>query len=114
MWCSSALRQAGMVLVPRSNRPSRGKAKPEPIEDLDFSTVRLGLRRSETKRGVDYITQTSIGANADDGKTWVCPHCNLQISKGLSHIVAWDEIRGVETRRHFHTACWKSFQGSLL
>jgi hypothetical protein len=38
----------------------------------------------------------------------------LQISKGLSHIVAWDELRGVETRRHFHNACWKSFQGPLL
>ena len=100
--------------MPRSNRPKRGKAKVESVEELDLNTVRLGLRRSEIKRDVDYITQTSIGANADDGKTWVCPHCHLQISKGLSHIVAWDELRGVETRRHFHNACWKSFQGPLL
>jgi hypothetical protein len=38
----------------------------------------------------------------------------LQIAKGVSHIVAWDEIRGVDTRRHFHNSCWKSFQGPLL
>jgi hypothetical protein len=38
----------------------------------------------------------------------------LQITKGISHIVAWDSVRGVETRRHFHNACWKSFQGQLL
>lgn len=100
--------------MPRSNRPKRGRQKQESGEELDLSTVRLGLRRSEIKRGVEYTTQTSIGANADDGKTWICPHCNLQIGKGLSHIVAWDAIRGVETRRHFHTACWKSFQGPLL
>jgi hypothetical protein len=38
----------------------------------------------------------------------------MQITKGISHIVAWDSVRGVETRRHFHNACWKSFQGPLL
>jgi hypothetical protein len=74
----------------------------------------MGIRRTEIKRGVEYTTQTSVGANAEEDKSWVCPHCHLQISKGLSHIVAWDSIRGVETRRHFHTACWKSFQGTLL
>ena len=100
--------------MPRSNRPKRSKPRIDEVADLDLNTVRLGLRRSEIKRGFEYTTQTSIGANADDGKTWVCPHCHLQITKGISHIVAWDEIRGVDTRRHFHTACWKSFQGPLL
>jgi hypothetical protein len=32
----------------------------------------------------------------------------------LSHLVVWDEIRGLDTRRHFHTTCWAKFQGSLL
>jgi hypothetical protein len=100
--------------MPRSNRPSRSKPKQEPIEQLDLNLTRLGLRRSEIKRGVEYTTQTSIGANAEENKSWVCPHCHLQITKGLSHIVAWDAVRGVETRRHFHAACWKSFQGPLL
>ena len=99
--------------MPRNNRPKRGKRQVE-SQDLDLSAVRFGIRREELKRGVAYATQTSIGANADDDKAWVCPHCNMQITKGISHIVAWDSIRGVETRRHFHNACWKSFQGPLL
>ena len=100
--------------MPRSNRPSRSKKAVESIEDLNLNTLRMGVRRTEFKRGVEYTVQTSIGANAEDTKTWMCPHCNLQISKGVSHLVAFDAIRGVETRRHFHTACWSSFQGPLL
>ena len=99
--------------MPRNNRPKRGKRSAEPKE-LDLSAVRMGIRREEIKRGVAYTTQTSIGANADEDKAWVCPYCHLQITKGVSHIVAWDSVRGVETRRHFHNACWKSFQGPLL
>ena len=81
---------------------------------LDMDRVRTGSARTEIKRGVEYSVQPTAGANAEDDKTWVCPHCNLQITKGIAHLVAWDAIRGVETRRHFHTACWKSFQGPLL
>ncbi len=98
----------------RSNRPRRSKPREVEAEDLNLAVVRMGIRRSEIKRDIDYTTQTSIGANAENGKTWVCPHCHLEIAKGLSHIVAWDTVRGVETRRHFHSACWKSFQGPLL
>jgi len=99
--------------VPRHGRSRRTKRSGE-HEELDLSVVRMGIRRTELKRGVEYTTQTSIGANAEEDKSWVCPYCHLQISKGLSHLVAWDSIRGVETRRHFHNACWKSFQGPLL
>ncbi len=99
--------------MPRNNRPKRGKRMAEP-QELDLSAVRLGIRREEIKRGVAYKTQTSIGANAEDNKAWVCPHCHLQITKGINHTVAWDSVRGVETRRHFHNACWKAFQGPLL
>ncbi|MFM6970986.1 MAG: hypothetical protein ACKOWH_00130 [Rhodoluna sp.] len=99
--------------MPRSNRPRGSKKKPE-SEELDLSTLRLGIRRTEIKRGVEYTTQSSVGARAEDDKTWVCPHCHLQITKGVSHMVAWDSVRGLDTRRHFHNACWKSFQGPLL
>lgn len=99
--------------MPRNNRPKRGQRVAEHVE-LDLSAVRMGIRREEIKRGVSYTTQTSIGANAEDDKAWVCPHCRLQITKGVNHIVAWDAVRGVETRRHFHNSCWKSFQGPLL
>jgi hypothetical protein len=43
--------------MPRSNRPSRSKPKQEPIEQLDLNLTRLGLRRSEIKRGVEYTVQ---------------------------------------------------------
>lgn len=98
----------------RSNRPRNAKKRDIEPEEIDLSAVRMGIRRTEIKRGVAYVTQTSIGANADETKVWVCPNCNLQITRGISHIVAWDEVRGVETRRHFHNSCWKSFQGQLL
>lgn len=98
--------------MPRSNRP-RGSKKIE-TEAFETTNARMGLRREELKRGVSYTVQTSVGANAEDGKSWICPHCNLAINKGLSHLVAWDSVRGVDTRRHFHSACWNSFQGSLL
>jgi hypothetical protein len=76
--------------------------------------VRSGTKRTELKRGIPYTVQTSTGRNAESDKSWVCPHCNLDITVGISHIVAWDEVRGVDTRRHFHTNCWAKFQGTLL
>jgi hypothetical protein len=97
----------------RPNRPKRGQPNRAEPEELNVSLVRLGARKIELKRGVEYTVQASIGANAEEDKTWVCPNCHLDISKGLSHIVAWDSVRGVETRRHFHNACWKSYQGVL-
>ena len=97
----------------RSNRPKGAKPRQEEPEELNLAVVRLGVRRSEIKRGVEYTVQATIGANAEEDKTWICPHCHLDISKGLSHLVAWDSVRGVETRRHFHSACWKSYQGVL-
>ena len=95
----------------RRNRTSKWGAEFQP---LDLDRVRIGAKRLEIKRGVEYAVQSTSGQNAEEDKTWVCPHCNQGISKGQSHTVAWDSIRGVETRRHFHNACWKSFQGPLL
>jgi hypothetical protein len=102
--------------VPRNNRNTR-KDKPalEELEaDLRLDLVRSTLRRSVTKRGVDYVVQNNSGRSAEPDKTWMCPHCNIQIASGTAHVVAWDEIRGVDTRRHFHTQCFKAFEGPLL
>lgn len=115
MWCSGTLEQARVVLVGRTPKPRRGPNKwAAEHTPIDMDRVRYGRLRTEIKRGVEYSVQTSTGANAEDDKTWVCPHCNLQITKGIAHTVAWDSVRGVETRRHFHNACWKAFQGPLL
>jgi len=112
MWRLGPLGNAQLVLMKsRRNRDSKWGAQFQP---LDMDRVRIGVKKLETKRGVEYSVQTSIGQNAEDDKTWVCPHCNQSITKGQSHTVAWDSVRGVETRRHFHNACWKAFQGPLL
>jgi hypothetical protein len=104
-----------MVLVPRSNRPKRTKSgKNSEPEPMNLDVVRFGLKTSTVKRGVEYTVQTTTGALADDGKTWVCPECGISIAKGTAHTVAWDAVRGVDTRRHFHNHCWKVFQGPLL
>jgi hypothetical protein len=95
----------------RRNRSSKWGAEFQP---LDLEKVRIGVKRTEIKRGVEYSVQTTTGARAEDDKSWVCPHCHLGISKGQSHTVAWDSVRGVDTRRHFHNSCWKAFQGPLL
>lgn len=84
------------------------------FQPLDLDKVRIGIKRTEVKRGVEYSVQTTAGANALDDKMWICPHCRQNILKGQNHTVAWDAVRGVETRRHFHNACWKAFQGPLL
>lgn len=98
--------------MPRSNRPKRSKRE-EP-EELNLAAIRFGSRRSETKRGVVYIVQPTTGRNAEEDKSWICPNCHKTITPGTSHTVAWDDVRGVDTRRHFHNACWNMFQGPLL
>lgn len=98
-------------------RGARARSKRElPIEhpELDVAKARMGFLRTETKRGVEYSVQPTAGVNAEQDKTWICPHCSLQITRGTAHLVAWDAVRGVETRRHFHSNCWKAFQGPLL
>ena len=101
--------------MPRSNRPKKSKnSKREEHTEIDLDRALRGMKRTEIKNGVEYTVQSSTGANADEGKTWVCPHCHISIQKGVAHLVAWDAHRDIATRRHFHTACWKSFQGPLL
>ena len=112
LWSLGSLGSAQLVLMKsRRNRESKWGAEFQP---LDLDRVRVGVKRTEIKRGVEYSVQTTSGQNAEQDKSWVCPHCNLAISKGQNHTVAWDSIRGVETRRHFHNSCWKAFQGPLL
>jgi len=100
--------------MPRSNRPRGSKKNIEDTEELRLDSVRIGTRRTEIKRDVEFTVQTTTGASAEPDKTWICPHCNIAITRGLNHTVAWDSVRGSDTRRHFHNACWVSFQGSLL
>lgn len=99
--------------MPRSNRPKKSKREVEP-EPLNLELARRGSKRTEYKRGVEYTVQPTNGQNAEDGKTWVCPNCSLTIKPGVAHLVAWDSVRGTDTRRHFHNRCWEAYTGALL
>jgi hypothetical protein len=98
--------------VGRSNRP-RGAKKREAEPQLEVNLLRVGIRRTENRRGIDYTVQSTNGRSEDATKTWICPNCNVTITQSTNHLVVWDEGLGVHTRRHFHTNCWKSFTGIL-
>lgn len=46
-------------------------------------------------------------------KTYICPGCNRIIPAQTPHVVAWSNEslfgpdRGLEERRHWHSACWE-------
>lgn len=100
--------------MPRSNHPRRNNGRRQQHEEVDLEAARRGTRRHETKRGIEYIVIATVGANAEDGKTWICPQCPVIIQKGTSHTVAWVKDGNNENRRHFHNHCWKIFQGPLI
>ncbi|QKJ25088.1 hypothetical protein HRU87_02495 [Aquiluna borgnonia] len=82
--------------------------------DLDITRLRMSLPSVVQKRGVEFQVQQSTGANAEEGKSWICPVCSIDIEPGVVHTVAWDLHRGVNTRRHFHNHCFKIFDGELF
>lgn len=98
--------------MPRSNRPRRAPKRTEQ-ESTVGKHVLYGNRTTVVKRGIEYTVQSHSGSADDDNKSWACPHCNIRIERGTPHIVAWDE-RGSQVRRHFHTECWKKWQGQVL
>ena len=96
---------------------ARGKRRRQAevkIEELDLNRVRLSLPKTEIKRGHEFQVQQTNGLSAEAGKVWICPVCAITIEPGITHTVAWDLQRGVQTRRHFHNHCWKLFDGALL
>ena len=113
MYRARSLEQQGLVLVPRSNRPKKAKKQQEEPE-LNLDLARRGTKRIETRRGEDYYVQTTNGQNAEEGKSWICPNCNIAITKGTPHVVAWSVERSIELRRHFHTNCWAGYTGVIL
>ena len=90
----------------------RGAPKRE-YEELDVTRLRMSIPHTEQKRGGELQVQPTMGSNAEEGKTWICPVCVVLIEPGVVHTVAWDIHRGVQSRRHFHNHCWKLFDGIL-
>jgi len=85
-------------------RHNRREPPPEPRE---FNPN--GSRKVESGPGGEWVTQQIAGA--ESGKTYRCPGCDQIIASSIAHIVAWEYFggnldEGVETRRHWHKACW--------
>ncbi|RLP75087.1 hypothetical protein D9V32_11395 [Mycetocola tolaasinivorans] len=95
--------------MPRSNRP-RGRKPPAHDHDSLHHLV-VGLKRSESRRGIEYAVQPVSPRSAI--KPYLCPGCNLNIEIGVAHVVVWrtdsvmGERAGLEARRHWHTHCWQ-------
>ncbi|MEJ3404241.1 hypothetical protein WDJ51_05820 [Rathayibacter sp. YIM 133350] len=95
--------------MPRSNRPSRGRGRPEPDDDL--GRLLAGFKRTETKRDGAWNVQPVSAEKAL--KPYVCPGCSLTVEVGTAHVVAWraDALLGdaaaLADRRHWHTHCWR-------
>jgi hypothetical protein len=92
--------------MPRSRRP-----RPESHGDDSFDRLLAGWKRSEMRRGVEWIVQPVSAARGQ--KPYVCPGCGRTIEPGVAHLVAWraDGVLGEQAdlaaRRHWHTHCWR-------
>lgn len=91
----------------RRNRPKRDE-----VSSIDITST-SGRRRTETKRGDEWVVQDITPARAN--KDYVCPGCVIPIIIGTPHVVAWHyeglfgEEAAVRDRRHWHTSCWAMF-----
>jgi hypothetical protein len=95
--------------MPRRHR--RADSDDDFLDNIE--RLKTGFRRHESKRGDVYIVQPISASGAK--KDYRCPGCNLDVTEGTAHVVAWREesIMGpnqaVADRRHWHSHCWKIF-----
>ena len=84
-------------MSPRRNYPKGRKPK---SEDRDMATS--GESIEEHAEGI-YRVRRITGSSST--KPYRCPGCDQMIPMATPHVVAWIE-EDVESRRHWHTACW--------
>ncbi|RZI92952.1 MAG: hypothetical protein EOO67_07665 [Microbacterium sp.] len=95
--------------MPRSNRRRRDDASER--ADASFARLVNGWKRTEVRRGTEWIVQPVSAAQAQ--KAYSCPGCGREVAIGSAHVVVWraDGILGdaadLAARRHWHTACWR-------
>jgi len=80
----------------RRNRPKRDE--PTPVDVIRAS----GGRRTESKRGEDWVVQDITEARAI--KEYVCPGCVITIEIGVPHVVTWHYEGYLVKRPLFETA----------
>lgn len=92
--------------MPRSNRRRRDNT-----DDDSFERFLGGMKRTESRRGLEYYVQPLSAAKAL--KEYTCPGCSQIVPLGVAHLVVWraDGIMGdaadLAARRHWHTHCWR-------
>ncbi|MDA0217596.1 MAG: hypothetical protein O3A12_04655 [Actinobacteria bacterium] len=65
----------------------------------------MALEEIEEHSDGTYCVRRITGSSST--KPYRCPGCDQMIPMATPHLVAWLE-HDVETRRHWHTPCWKS------
>ena len=87
-----------------SKRPYRAEHRP-----LDMGRL-SSMPRTQTGPGGAEFTVRHVRSG---DKPYTCPGCNQGIAPGTPHVVAWSNEslvgpdRGLEERRHWHSACWE-------
>ncbi|TLP75330.1 hypothetical protein [Nesterenkonia sphaerica] len=94
----------------RRRGSSKWQQEPRPLNSAHLAPGGLSAGRVRRRDG-EYHVRTISGSAA--AKEYLCPACQLPISAGTPHVVAWraDWILGDEDaasqRRHWHTHCWR-------
>ena len=101
-------------MSPRTNRPRRSgrPAAAVPPESDDAAQVGAaaysGPEQLVEWAGEEWIARRITGSAST--KPYRCPGCDQEIRPATPHVVAWPAQtgRGLEDRRHWHTACWSA------
>jgi len=91
--------------------PRSRKRRPERPVDDSFDRLLAGWKRSESRRGREWVVQPVSATQAQ--KSYICPGCGASVAPGVAHLVVWraDGVLGdaadLAARRHWHTHCWR-------
>ncbi|MGM1016483.1 MAG: hypothetical protein ACQEW8_02980 [Actinomycetota bacterium] len=91
--------------------PRSRKRRPERSDDDSFDRLLAGWKRTESRRGHEWIVQPVSAGKAQ--KSYICPGCAGPVIPGVAHLVVWraDGVLGdaadLAARRHWHTHCWR-------
>jgi hypothetical protein len=88
--------------------PRRARRKPGPPPGERPSTPSGSHERVEEHPDGDWVVRSITGSSST--KNYRCPGCDQEIRPATPHVVAGpaDGYGGVDERRHWHTACWRS------
>jgi hypothetical protein len=87
-----------------ARRPSKHVRPARPLGSGSFASVAV-------KADGEWMVQSMPVDRSN--KSYTCPGCDLTVSPGTAHVVAWPRhpsigsASAVAERRHWHTACWQ-------